>query len=118
MIVSQQPILDTERQEMAIGDKVELNGAHYFENTKVSLLAGNTVIPTEITIVSDKELFFPTDKFKAGTYDLLIENPNNKKLLQKIILYYTNPLKIEIEKPPEKLLKRKTSKLRASLCKS
>lgn len=108
VIVSQQPILDTERQEMAIGDKVELNGAHYFENTKVSLLAGNTVIPAEITIVSDKELFFPTDKFKAGTYDLLIENPNNKKLLQKdYLVLYESSKNRNRKKPPEKIIKKK-----------
>jgi hypothetical protein len=107
VIVSQVPVLDSERQELNIGEKVELAGSNFLENTKVSLTNQGVVVPVELKILSDKQLSFPTENLKIGTYDLLIENPNNKKLLKEKYLVLYPRGKFIRRKPPEKVIKKK-----------
>ncbi len=108
VIISQQPVLNSDRQELAIGDKVELSGSNFLENTKISLLNGSQVTSVDTSIINDKQLSFSTDKVKAGTYDLLVENPNNKKLkLEKYLVLYESSKNRNRKKPPEKVIKKK-----------
>ncbi len=107
VIISQIPVLDSERQELNIGEKVELAGNNFLENTKVSLTNQGVIVPVELKILSDRLLSFPTENLKIGTYDLVIENPNNKKLLKEKYLVLYPRGKFIRKKPPEKVIKKK-----------
>lgn len=108
VIISQTPILNSDRQELAIGDTVELSGANFLENTKVSLISSGQVFPVEASMKNETQITFATDKVKAGNYDLLLENPNNKKLkIENYLVLYESSKNRNRKKPPEKIIKKK-----------
>lgn len=107
VIVSQVPVIVSEREELPIGEKLILEGDHFLENTKVSLIKDGVSLSVDSTITGEKQLSIKTDKLLIGTYDLVLENPNNKKLTKKDFLVLYNSKGSSRKKTPDKIIKKK-----------
>ncbi|HMV45411.1 MAG TPA: hypothetical protein PK079_10025 [Leptospiraceae bacterium] len=107
VIISQIPILVSEREEKVIGEPLVIEGDHFLENTKVSLIKDGVTTNVDSKIVGEKQISIPTDKMQVGTYDLILENPNNKKLTKKEFLVLYNSKGGIRRKAPEKIIKKK-----------
>lgn len=107
VIVSREPLLEGEGIDVSLGDKALLSGENFLENTKINLVNEGKIIPVESLILNDKRITFPTEKLKLGTYDVILENPNNKKTIRKkYVVIYEPSQKPASRKPPEKVIKR------------
>ena len=85
VIVSREPLLEGEGIDVSLGDKALLSGENFLENTKINLVNEGKIIPVESLILNDKRITFPTEKLKLGTYDVILENPNNKKKIRSYL---------------------------------
>ena len=110
VLISKEPTLSAERLNIAQGDESRVAGNNFLENTKVSLLSQGKTFSIENKIISHNELRFATKTLKPGTYDILLENPNNKRLLKKDYLVLYDPTKgtppgVNTNKPQGKTIK-------------
>lgn len=109
VIVSKEPTLDSEYIQLPQGEEARVKGNHFLENTKVNLISQGKTILVENKINSENQLSFPTKNLKVGTYDILLENPNNKKLKKEGYLVLYDPSKgmpnTTRNKPERKILK-------------
>jgi hypothetical protein len=80
-------IFEVEKEIKIIGDGFE-------EDMKVRLQSGDATIPTEYKII-DKNTFTLKIKLtdnKHNSFDLVLENPNNRILYQKNFISFTEPI--------------------------